>query len=578
MKQVVRSLMLSALAVSAAQATQYGSRTFMAHRDELSCIALDWVGDSHYKVKSDDKSLGATLMVTPFYTQSTKAEKIATLFGQGVTGKIAIKDPSKTNLDGELEGGEIDQAPDADYTTPLRLPMFGTVSFNPVRTAYGARISWYQSLDSMFKGLSFFACAPVEEVSTNMGMTFSGTASNVSTDSGTAGKTLGNYFGGTLTKSQSTSLHVQQEALKKAKLSSTKQSKLGIGDVHLGLQWLAYQAKKIDLSLGLNLVVPTGNTPTNEWAFEPMVGNSNHVALGASVGGVFHATARKNCTVDFTATLDWRYLFDGTEKRVVGVYDSTAGALFDNGHYHLMMQHQTIGVFPGANVLSKECTVTPGHQLDAVAGIAGSFKGVKFNLAYNLFAREQNKVALKEKWSNDTYAFASPYYSVSSTALGTTVLGRTTGGAADTSNPIAKHANVIGANFDGWKLPVIDKGVTVETVAYAKPGGSTSVGGPIQETGAITSALPRQTVNATTGIGSVETTAPGTLKVRYNLTTAPAITEAQLTHSVVGGLSYQFSGDFPVIVGLGGKLEVASSTSNSALENWMVFAKLGVTF
>ena len=62
------------------------------------------------------------------------------------------------------------------------------------------------------------------------------------------------------------------------------------------------------------------------------------------------------------------------------------------------------------------------------------------------------------------------------------------------------------------------------------------------------------------------------------MTPVPAKTESQLTHSIFGSLSCQLKGDFPIILGLGGKVELQDNDHNSALERWTVFGKIGMTF
>ena len=71
---------------------------------------------------------------------------------------------------------------------------------------------------------------------------------------------------------------------------------------------------------------------------------------------------------------------------------------------------------------------------------------------------------------------------------------------------------------------------------------------------------------------------PATLTPRYNVTAAHAVTEKQITHSVVGGLGYRFQGNYPVTVSIGGQVELQDSMHNSALEGYKAWMKFGVSF
>ncbi|MGD1997518.1 MAG: hypothetical protein PVJ92_01240, partial [Candidatus Dependentiae bacterium] len=453
MKQVVRGLLLSALAISSAGAKVYGDRTFLNHRDEGSDAALDFAGNNHFCAKANDNNLGATIMVSPFYSKTNNNEDIAKWFGQGTTGKITVA-KSTTAKSGDFEGSDIDHSPTTDYQALTELPMYGTVSLKPERVAYGARLSWNQSLDSLLPGLCFHVNTPLVQANTNMNMSVSGTASASPANSGGAGKGLADFFGGSLTKTLgTTNKHVKQAALSKAKLSTKKQGKFSVGDVNVGFGWNFFNRKKFSANLGVNLVVPTGNSATGEWVFEPMVGNGGHTMLGASLGANFKAVCKKNLQVALKAVADWRYGFEATVKRTIGVGHNTGTVADSSSHYTMGMEHKVSGVFPLANVLTKDCNVTLGHQVDAVVALAGTFRGIKFDLGYNLFAREAEKVELKDKqWTDDKYAYADRLYSMSSDALGTTFLGGVPTGVTmdgtynDTTTPVAKHQHVIGAN------------------------------------------------------------------------------------------------------------------------------------
>jgi hypothetical protein len=269
--------------------------------------------------------------------------------------------------------------------------------------------------------------------------------------------------------------------------------------------------------------------------------------------------------------------------------------------------------------MNVEHTVTPGHQVECLAGLSFKWSAVTFDIGYNLFIREKEKVVQKATWTSDKYAVAHHRYSMHTEALGTWIIGGNTLGddAAtvsgvlqksgnygtspynDPSSPITKHGNAIGANRDAWttELTADQKDTLSSDFDDNKPyaPGNVSMNGPIQAAGKTTSTLSRRTseydatgnnISADDRIGvdvdvhndNDAVADVGTLAVRYNVSSANAITESQVTHSIVGGIGYKSHSDYPVILGIGGQVELQESNRNSALEGWKVWMKCGVSF
>lgn len=620
MNKLGRGLLAAMLLIgSTAQTALKNDRTFLAHRDDVSNLGMDWVTNNHYNSRGDHTNMGATFTVSPFFAQSTNHDDLARLFGMGTTKQISVTKttrPTRANMHSALYSFNIDHSPNSDGTTSGQVPMSGTVNLKPQRQVWGAHLNWNQSLDTILKGLRFSLRAPITEVSTTMGATFPvKVASSIPTvDGGVAD--IDEYFKGDLTKALATSSHVIQSALNRQKFDGKWHSSAGIGDVVATLHWNCCNARRLSLGVSASVQLPAGAKPTGEWLFEATNGGRGHVAAGMGIDLRLKGFSKGALSVNFDVKGDWKYSFKSTEKRTLGIYDLTNSVTLPGSSYRNLVAHKEPGVIPAANVMTVDTDVTPGHQFEGLAGLSASWYNWTFDVGYNVYLREKEKVEHKA-WTDDKYAVAHHRYSAYTSALGTWIIGGNTvadgttnqsggdigsGDYNDTNSPVKKHQNHIGANRDAWTTELTadqTDGIDLDDVHYDhnKPysAANFSMNGPVQSPGKTTSALSRRTseYDATgndiaagdrTGIDvdvfndNDAVADVGTLTPRYNTTTANAVTEAQITHSVVGGLSYKFSGNYPVIATIGGQGEFQDSNHNSALEGWKVFMKFGMSF
>jgi len=651
MNKIIKGLLASTLAcASFAQgaALQHGS-TFIAHRDELANLGMEWTSSNHLApkaackveapkdAKATDKNqpakkctspFGATMTATGFYGESTNKTDLAKRFGIGSTGAIKItKDtPTADNLHEAIYGlnihhspnsdgvsgsvyadthlGTVSHAIDNDTNAYPRTAMNGTLNFAPKRTVYGAHLGWKQSLDGLLKGLSLSVRAPIVQVKTNMHPTYTGAeASALPPVDGKTGATLSDYFSGKLTTDIATYSHVSQAALKKNLIDAANDTVTGLADVELGVNYAfdCCVVKSLKWGFGATAQIPTSKKPDGIKLFEAIDGARGHVAAGANGMVHFDAFSNKDFRVSLDVIANYKYFFKGTEVRTMGIYDLDNKVMLPASQYRLLMHNGVSGVVPAANVLTVEHDVTPGHQVDALAGLSVEWKNFTFDIGYNMFWHAAEKVTPKANWSNDTYALAHNHYSMLTTALHNDIVGGTaklTGdelinhngyvGRADnrdgsnyedTRSPVEKHGYVIGSNGDaGGSTYIIPYAEAIDS--NTNPGAFTSINGPIQKTGVKSSALTTQSpaLDGDDYSTGVNVAGENTLTVTYNVSSLPAVTNAQLTHSVVGGVSYKIPGAYPMVIGVGGQGEFQPSGRNSALEGFKVWAKFGISF
>ena len=154
---------------STAQTALQNDRTFIAHRDDIANIGMDWVTKNHYQGRGDHTTMGASLTVTPFHARSTNHADLARLwYGRYRSGRITYNTVTRSTMHTDLYSFNIDHSPNSDGASPNQVPMSGTARFKPERHVSGIHINYEHSLDTILRGLRFIVQAPLTEVSTTM--------------------------------------------------------------------------------------------------------------------------------------------------------------------------------------------------------------------------------------------------------------------------------------------------------------------------------------------------------------------------------------------------------------------------
>lgn len=542
MKKVLKGLLAAALLSSSAFAAT-SNHTYFADRAELNHAGMMWAVNNHHGATAGDDSVGAFVSATGFYRQSNNPKEIGKFFGNGADSIVVAKGAS--NVDElisnytKLHGYAVDHAPSSKNSLVSAgedHSMSGTLNLKPEQTTYGAHIMWNQDLGSLVDGLSFSVSAPIVNVANNMNASVtSAAASEVLAADGGAGQRINEYFDGTMSKTIATpaaNVNVTQAALAKGKImqGSKSHDQTGVADVDVRLNWNFLNGNRYSLGAGLSVVIPTGNSSTGEFLYEPVYGNNGHVAVGGSLSGEYRFNPKGNAHCKLNLMVDYKYVLEATEKRIAGIYDKTKAVLLPSGQYRNVMADAVLGVQPAANVLLQDMTVEPGHQIEGLLGCGVEWKQWNFDFGYNLFWAEQERNVKAKAWADDTYAVANHKYSMDTTSLG-------------------DHAHKIGG---------------VEPV---------SVGGPLQNPGTKKSALFIRVAGTPETAGTTKQTSRYCVDVDNS-----ARNPQRLTHTLVGGFGYKVQGDYPVVLGLGGSYDFAGNNHNSQHECWSVWAKLGMNF
>ena len=522
-------VMLAILAgMSCAQASTHTNKTFLMPRSHLDNMAMEY-STWHKQFRDiDEEKWGSSIQATGFYQESTNQSALGKYFGKynnatgpNITNPYAgtIQDfiwvmnrstGSGTNNEKALllESGWIIHDPKATVAMADRLNVKGT--FRPKQESYGIRLDFHQKLDKLAKGLFFKISVPFVDVTNDMEITYTGTANPSrltqplpDPDTATT-KSLADYLSGNITTTR-------QKALSHAKIAGSD-SNSGVADIDVTLGYNFLYKEHKHLNANVCLTIPTGNRVRGEKLFEAMVGNGHHWALGCGVDSAFELWKDEDSSLDFLCAVNYKYLFDATEKRTLDFKYSdtlvdgylTAGKRVPMGYYFLGGKRGEKQVFPLANVLTRDVGVDPGSQLEALASLAFNYKSFTFDLGYNLFVKEGESVMVKD-WPENTYAIANQTF-----------------GSITDDQPLFDPTNATHA----W-------------------GGGGAEAMPI---------------------------------AREHLLEQDAATPVYVTHKIFGGLGYAYEDwDYPIMFGLGGSWEFTQGT-NSALDGWALWGKLGVSF
>lgn len=511
MNKVIKGLIVAAFAVSTASAAT--NKTFLMPRSQGVNLAMEYATYNELINHKNGDFFGAHFQVVPFYMESNDKVGLGKYFGINNKNLITLDDAAAVT------------AGTADFNYGFMIhdngatAGEGTVKYEPELQAYGARIDYYQDLEKVLDGLYLKIALPIVHVDNDMHIT---TAVSHESNNFTAAN-LSNYFKGTAFGAAGDADN--QAALRYAKIDGSK-SETSVADIDVVLGYKIFDKDDYNVALNLGLTIPVGNDSDGTWVFEPMVGNGDHWALGGGLEAWVKLWEDGKQNIKLTAVANYRYLFEATEKRTMGLVD-TAGNSVNWGQYYLA---GTIGtaiatqqLFPAANILNHDVKVEPGSQFDSIIYLTYNNGGWTFDLGYNFFWKEKEDNSLKGTWNDDQYGIARLTQDMSiangkfAVASGDATAGPLEGGSLGYINNLPNNA----------ALPAPATPAPAATTAYG---------------------------------------------IDVSATETPSMD----THKIWGAMGYNFKDwEYPVMLGLGGGYEFADQPG---IENWQIWGKLGIKF
>lgn len=409
-QRIVKNLLIAALALSAAHlaaqnADQATNKTFLMPRPVGVNAAMQTANMyTLLKQKNADK-FGGTLAITGFYQQAEKGNAQGEYFLAYNQATIDVSRSAPIIGASYLTASAVDAGllihtagiPFADN------PGASSVSLAPNQEVSGAFAHYHHDLSKLLlPGLYLSANLPIVTVSNDPHL-------SVRCADAVLQDRLVKFFTGADASGAAAS--DAQEALKNGKMC--RRSKTGVADIDVVLGHEFLHDHDCYAGIGFGMTIPTGNTATGEYLFEPMVGNGGSWGLGFdffSARRLWESTS-SHMKINFTAK--YRYLLAHTQRRVLSLFGNTQVYQPNLSQYQLLQKNgAAVGtpLVPAANISALPVKITPGSQLDF--DVAFNYRHGWFSLdfGYNLYLHEAETIKRRQSLPSD-YAIVARSFS-----------------------------------------------------------------------------------------------------------------------------------------------------------------------
>jgi hypothetical protein len=478
----------------------------------------------HSHTRDYQTCFGARVQAAPFYTHSENSSQLGKYF------LFQNKKELRINKDSTI--GDVHP-----YNFNLDTNYDSKISLHPKQETYGVQLDYFQHLSNLFKGLYWSASSSIVHVENDPGL-----RETVTTGGSSAlyPSTATEAFRGHLNSSD------WSDQWRYGKIDG-RQEQTGLADIDVKLGYTIFDSKKIKLAANIAGIIPTGNRATGVYVFEPFVGNGHFWALGAGIDAtaqLYHWNKHRYLHASLAA--DYRYLFENDQVRTLELKNKNWGRYIRMRQQNPSDSTKVLqNSFPGINIMTRKVNVTPGSQLDAMLSLCFKYnRNWHFNLGYNLWCREQEKVSLKNSWENPgTYGLI----------------------ASTTYN---SNTGFIPSGY-------LHTGAILYTQATDGTA-QTTLTGPAYVSQFLPATTSASAVSSQTTINSYATGTAIDGKFIQASDLDMCGHPFALSHKIFGGVDYTFKTDYRIVTGLWGSYEFASS--NTALDQWSLWLKVGTQF
>jgi hypothetical protein len=368
-------------------------RTFLTPRSQSENTAREFAGWTPFINKYDEHHVYGTWSITPEYTHSFKAQRLAHYFFS----------TDVLNISGSQVIGRGDQDLLADYFG-LAPNFESTVIVEPIMQNILAECAGYIGWRNFYLRLH----TAVAQARTYMKL-----SENI-VNNGVGAEFPPEYMDVDAVTPPYTSFkqavrgggisYGQVEPLQYGLFCCDTQKHTALADIHIIAGWNCFNRERGAMGLYVKTVIPTGNRPNNRCIFEPTVGNGHHWEFGLGFSGhglVWEKDAEQeiNFVVDFHVT----HLFKSGQRRS---FDLMPNGL--NSRYILAKQFDadqgyTNITLPMINATTLCCNVEMHYQAEGIAMFSYQYKNFGFDFGYNAWLRSPEKITDIEQLPYNTY-------------------------------------------------------------------------------------------------------------------------------------------------------------------------------
>ena len=471
MNNMLKSLLVTALAISASHVSAYTNRNFLSDpRPQNASLLLDSaVAHDLAKTNKHDR-FGGNFMVRGYYSESTNSKELGKFFGVKDKNSFTANAGDQANNDADVKVSNIiHDATGAVLVAAGAAATHGaTITLAPKTVSYGVEFGYVQCLGKILDGLHLSISLPVERVENNMNLGVVGIAAgdakivsdflagSYSAPVGGAGL-VGFAAAGTAQGSQA--------KLTNALIDGNKQTQTGIADIQAVLGYDFVRNEDWTAGLNIGMAIPTGNTATGKNVFEAIYGNGGHweLGLGGKVQGRLWHDGDQHIGLNLQA--DYRYGFQANEKRTL----STAANL---SKYYLLAKiaggnASTQQLTPAANLSTVDLSVSPNSAVRGNLGLNYGNGGFVFGVAYAPAWKQAETVKFNGTFVDDANGLASvaadmtqaaPFTLAPVPAALATVGVKKADLSTDSATRPSQVAHRLGADmgytFKNWEFPV----------------------------------------------------------------------------------------------------------------------------
>ena len=369
-------------------------KTFLNIRSQSANLARDMVGWQEFIYTICPQGFYSALSITPEYMQSFRSQKLAGYFF--ATDTLTISGSQVDNRgENDILADYFGLSPAFKSSVLLRPELqSGLIDFS----MYAAYNTWYIRAHAPFVWIE--TKIPMEET-----ISFPGSDSNypaqymAATEVVPPAQSFKQAISGTVPYGQVT------EPLQFGKIGCPS-SIHKFSEPYVICGWNFVNRTRGTAGLQIRFGIPTGNRPTAEFLFEPIVGNGHHWEFGAGFSG--HGTiweVDSNHHFDLYAEIVITHLFSDQQLRSFDFNSTELDCPFDNdlfgSRYILIKEFEANGLYagktiPAINRTTLCCDVSTRIQFDAVAMFAYIYKNYTINFGYEGWVRSKDSITLKE--------------------------------------------------------------------------------------------------------------------------------------------------------------------------------------